>query len=313
VSTAPRYTEVERAIRSVPGVAEASVMQVADSGRGRLRIRLHAGEDPERVSWSVAATLRERFGIALDPDEIRPSVTPLDGNGQGLHAAQADDAATPAEGNGQDPEAGGPDASATPAEGNGQDPEAGGPDASATPADGMAEPAARLGDELVVEESEEPVPPPPVEPAPPGGVPSAGESGLVVHEERGSGRAAIRDLRSRTDPDGVTVTATLDHSGRLAEGRSVGVPTSRGLMRTIAEATVMAVSELTGHRLRAQVDRVSLAGCDPTTVTVVVTQASARGEELLLGASIVRDDVEHAVMRATLDALNRRVEPDLRS
>jgi hypothetical protein len=269
VSTAPRYTEVERAIRSVPGVAEASVVQAADSGRGRLRIRLHAGEDPERVSWSVAATLRERFDIALDPDEIRPSVTP--------------------------------------AEGTGLDPADVGSNGSATPADEVGEQPAPGSDGLVVEELEEPIPPPPVD------IPATGEVGVVLHEGRGSGRAAIRDLRSHTDPDGVTVTATLDYAGRLAEGCSVGVPTTRGLMRTIAQATVMAVAELTGQRLRAQIDRVSVAGGDPTTVTVVVIQASARGEELLLGASIVRDDVEHAVMRATLDALNRRVEPDLLS
>jgi hypothetical protein len=271
VSTAPRYTEVERAIRSVPGVAEASVVQAADSGRGRLRIRLHAGEDPERVSWSVAATLRERFGIALDPDEIRPSVAPAEGNGQGAGNGRTDLPAPSADDVLQSPE---------------------------------PEPT---GDDLLVEELDEPIPPPPVD------VPAAGEARVVLHGRRGSARAVIRDLRSHSGPDGVRVTATLDYSGRLVEGRAMGVATSRGLMRTIAEATVMAVAELTGQRLRAQVDRVSLAGCDPTTVTVVIIQASAEGEELLLGASIVRHDVEHAVMRATLDALNRRVEPDLRA
>jgi hypothetical protein len=267
VSTAPPYTEVERAIRSVPGVAEASVVQAPDHGRGRLRIRLHAGEDAERVSWSVAVTLRERFGIALDPEEIRPSVTPADGDGQ-----------TPA---------------------------AVGPNDTATCAGGVGEQPQRGSNELLVQDLDEPVPPLPVD------VTATGEGELVAHDGHGSGRAVIRGLRSHDGPDGVTVTATLEHSGRRVEGRCVGVPTTRGLMRAIAQATVMAVAELTGQRLRAQVDRVSLAGCDPTTATVVVTQASARGEELLLGGSIVRDDVERAVMRATLDALNRRVEPDL--
>jgi hypothetical protein len=257
LQTTPGYAEVERAIRSVPGVADASVVEAEDTGRGRLRIRLHPGEDPERVSWSVAATLRERFGIALDPDEIRPRMD---------------------------------------AEGNGHDP-------THVPDDRLlvedvAERAAPDGPATTEDDAV-----PPVED------PVVAING--VDGARRAGRAVIRDLRSHTDDVGVEVTATLDVAGRLAEGRSVGVPTSRGLLRTIAEATVLALGELTGERLRAQVDRVSLGGADPTTVTVVVTLLSSRGEELLLGASIVRDDVEHAVMRATLDALNRRVEHDL--
>jgi hypothetical protein len=42
---------------------------------------------------------------------------------------------------------------------------------------------------------------------------------------------------------------------------------------------------------------------------VAVRLASDRGDEHLLGAAVVRDDPEAAVVRATLDAVNRRVEP----
>jgi hypothetical protein len=34
-----------------------------------------------------------------------------------------------------------------------------------------------------------------------------------------------------------------------------------------------------------------------------------RGEEPFLGAALIHDDPDRAVMRATLDAVNRRVEP----
>jgi hypothetical protein len=260
VQTTPGYSEVERAIRSVPGVAEASVVEAKDTGRGRLRIRLHPGEDAERVSWSVAATLRERFGIALDPEAIRPRME--DGTAVNGDAAVRDDDLVVEE--------------VAPMNG------AVSGDAVRSPVRGDATTHA-------------------VAPSP--------ASVMVA----APARAVIRDLASHKDDEGVVVTATLDLAGRVAVGRSTGVPTSRGLLRTIAQATVMALGELTGQRLRAEIDRVSLAGSDPTTVTVVVTLLSTRGEELLLGASIVRDDVEHAVMRATLDALNRRVERDLAS
>jgi hypothetical protein len=305
VSTAPRYTDVERAIRSVPGVAEASIVEGSDSGRGRLRIRLHPGEDPERVSWSVAATLRERFGIALDPDEIRPRA-------QGAPEGNGHEGGEPAEVTGPDQQPRGP--GPNPGVWHASDPPVRYPGTRqvADAGDADADRGVRGVDNgLVVEEVADLPPPVDVPAAAASDAPAAAASDVAVETPTAPARAVIRDLRSHTGTDGVVVTATLDLAGRLAEGRSMGVPTTRGLLRTIAEATVLALGELTGERLRAQIERVSLAGSDPTTVTVVVTLRSTRGEELLLGASIVRDDVEHAVMRATLDALNRRVERDL--
>ena len=44
------------------------------------------------------------------------------------------------------------------------------------------------------------------------------------------------------------------------------------------------------------------------TVVVLLTLLTSRGGEVLTGAAAVRDDVRQAVIRATLDALNRRLE-----
>jgi hypothetical protein len=257
VQAMPSHDEVERAIRSVPGVAEATVARSQETGRGRLRIRLHPGEDAERVSWSVAATLRERFGIALDPEEIRPRVS--DGVTQRPPAEPLDVVDV------VDPTLAGLEERVAPA----------------VPA--------------IPQANEDPV----------GGLEPANG------HDRAAWRPAIRDLSSRNDGVTITVTARLEHDGRMVAGEASGAPTARGLRQAIAAATVAAVGELTRTPLRAQVDRVSVGGGDPEAVSVVVSLLSGRGEELLLGAAIVRDDVEHAVMRATLDALNRRVEPDL--
>jgi hypothetical protein len=257
VQSVPSYDEVERAIRSVPGVAAATVTRAEDTGRGRLRIRLRPGEDPERVSWSVAATLRERFDIAMDPDEIRPRLT----------SAPDDDEVC----------------STSPDAGTHRDDE--GPVL-------MMDHGSNEGDEQ--RETTR--------------APARGPAGATCPPVW---RAAIRDLNSRNDGLTVSVTASLELDGRLAAGEAQGAPTARGLRRAIAEATVRALSGLTDQPLRAQVDRVTVSDADPMAVTVLVSFVSSRGEELLLGGSIVRDDVEHAVMRATLDALNRRVQPDL--
>jgi hypothetical protein len=280
----PSHDEVERAIRSVPGVAEATIARAHDTGRGRLRIRLHPGEDAERVSWSVAATLRERFGIALDPDEIRPRVD--DGHGEVEATSSvdvpADDAPAPRPlrtAQASERALNAVDDLPPAAEQPGQDPPSG--------EDGPRSPRRTASAAVTLSAA----PDPSGDPRP--------------------WRPTIRDLSTRHDPDVVTVTARLELDGRVVAGEAAGAPTARGLRRAIADATVRAIGELTRTPLRAQVDRVSVGGNDPAAVSVVVSLLSGRGEELLLGAAIVRDDVEHAVMRATLDALNRRMEPEL--
>ena len=55
----------------MPGVLKAGVVASDTFGKGRLRVRLAPGEDHEHVAWAVAATLRERFGLALDPAAFR--------------------------------------------------------------------------------------------------------------------------------------------------------------------------------------------------------------------------------------------------
>lgn len=287
--TVPSHAEVERAIRSVPGVAEASIARSADTGRGRLRIRLHPGEDAERVSWSVAATLRERFGIALDPEQIRPRVA------EGDVDLEPEDRQAPVGDSGVDDLR--------------IDAPGAGPATTAPSAHEQAD-TAHLPDtgEVATEDAAVLVGDAPVTAADPD---EGSATGLAAAPERAAWRPAIRDLSSRNDGTAVSVTARLELDGHTVAGEAAGAPTARGLRRAIAEATVRAVGELTCSPLRAQVDRVSIGGSDPAAVSVVVSLLSGRGEELLLGAAIVRDDVEHAVMRATLDALNRRVEREL--
>jgi hypothetical protein len=281
VQAVPSHDEVERAIRSVPGVSEATIARSQETGRGRLRIRLHPGEDAERVSWSVAATLRERFGIALDPEEIRPRVS------DGVTQRPPSEPEPLDVVDVVDPELGGLEEPAAPAA------------SEASPAPMSRRPRRRA-----------PVPPAVSTASCHHRSPRPDWSPPTGHD-RAAWRPAIRDLSSRNDGVTVTVTARLEHDGRMVAGEASGAPTARGLRQAIAAATVAAVGELTRTPLRAQVDRVSVGGADPESVSVVVSLLSGRGEELLLGAAIVRDDVEHAVMRATMDALNRRIEPDL--
>jgi hypothetical protein len=123
-------------------------------------------------------------------------------------------------------------------------------------------------------------------------------------------RAAIRELVALPDGDALEVAATLRLEGREVVGHARGLRTRRGRWRAIAEATLAAVGDLAGGRVRGHVDHVTvLTFADLAHVSVSVTLLTERGEETFLGAALVRDDPDRAVMRAALDAVNRRIEP----
>jgi hypothetical protein len=299
----PSFDELERALSSVPGIVAASVVVSDETGRGRLRIRLAPGEDPDAASWAVAATLRERFGIVLDPETIRPRLEDDD--------ASSDDRA-------QEPEQ---EQAAAPAA-----PAATAPDHSERLPHEPREPGEPSEPREPGEPSEPREPGEPSEPREPGEPSEPGErsapalpatapsvsgaEAILADPAQSRVRAALRDLVTRQGEREVEVVATLQAGGRQGRAEAQGLPTRRGAWRAVAEATVGALRQLTGGHLRAGVDRVTVTAHDEVAMaTVVVTVLSDRGEETLLGASLLRDDPEAAVMRATLDALNRRVEP----
>jgi len=382
--SAPTHADLERAIESVPGVAEAHVTTVETTGKSRLRIRLANDEDAESVSWSIAATLRERFGISLDPDQIRPRAVPMPltdagvdadapdavdeptGGPETLGIEVADDAAEERadEGDGvivsgdrvllseaaralledavaearaaereddapvADDAPAGEDAPATPAAYSVTEPAEAVDEAADTVAADTAAADTAAADTVAATTDERPDATAAADPEPadtvaetpddahdavPADEAPAAKLTVVAdtHRDRCDGvRARIRHLDTRVDISDVQVTATLGFGDREVTGAARAVATEQGILRAVAEATLTALSDLTGERLVAGIDSVaaSVSG-EPPIATVIVSLVTERGDEALLGSSLVRKDPQRAVMRATLDALNRRVEP----
>ena len=356
VRSIPSHAELERAITSVPGVDEAHVALNPETGRSRLRIRLISGQDAPAVSAAIAATLRERFGIKLDAEAIRPRIAAPDDTAPADRAEDEPDDLEPgsvvvvgdrvslsdaaravlAEAAGTDPHPGSTEAAVA------EEPRvAEEPDDLEGPPDEIAEELVDVLTTLAEDEGDAPGPlrlvtegasfpgaaPTPDEAADeaPSGSDDRPETdrpdeggdhrawrivaGEAEPDRRSVGRAAIRNLDTHIDISDIRVTATLSHRGRTVTGEAHSVPTRQGILRAVATATADALRELTGDRLVVSVDavHVSVSG-EPPLATVTAGVVTERGEETLIGASLVRDDPERAVMRATLDALNRRVE-----
>jgi len=122
-------------------------------------------------------------------------------------------------------------------------------------------------------------------------------------------RPTIRRMHIISSGLQVAAEVTLGVGDRSALGRAEGTATQSGVQRAVATATLRAVEDLLGGKARFELDLVELthAGRE-RAVLVAVTMLSASGSEKLTGAANVREDVRQAAIRATLDALNRRVE-----
>jgi hypothetical protein len=127
-----------------------------------------------------------------------------------------------------------------------------------------------------------------------------------------SGRLLIERVQLVSAGLGVSVSVTLRSGDRAVIGEAEGAATSMALHRTVAEATLRAVEAVVGQDLRFFVEHVEIAATgDERTALVVLSMLTDRATQRLSGASVVREDVRQAVIRAVLAAVNRRVEPML--
>ncbi len=300
----PEDGEIERAIASVAGVASASLRRDPATGRTRLRLKLKPGEDAEQATWAVAATLRERFGIALDPDAIRPVLT-VD---EVAPAAQDESTVPP----GQDTAAVGGEEDTAAVGGEEDTAAVGGEEDTSAAAEEAPGPFAP-GPEVAPPTAPPAPPPPPVTTVPL--VPPTATRPEEATDTPGAddragqqARARITRLDVQRGDHRVEVSVGLRHGEISAEGVARAALTARSVQRAIAEATASALQQLIAAPLLIAIDRVDVEpAADPARALVTLTLMADRGEEELIGVSLVRGQPDHAVVRATLDACNRRL------
>jgi hypothetical protein len=291
------HDEVERAIASVPGVETASFGGTGT--RGRVTIDLAPGASPERVSRKVAKMLRERFGITLPPDALRHRMLqqpgPQAGAGTDVTGAEVDPVPKPTTAR--------PSLKET-AERAVEGVHRGAGRARSTArrpgVDALFDGSDREPD---TPESDDSGPTPDAEEA------AVAEEGAVVLHAASRHRVAIRELVTTQGEWRTHAVAELTLGDRIGRGTSEAIATDTGLWRAIGEATLAGFLELSPSGWRAVIDRITVAPHGhPPMATVVVSAWFDRGEEALLGAALLHDDPRRAIMHATLDALNGRVE-----
>ncbi|WP_053960555.1 hypothetical protein [Sulfobacillus thermosulfidooxidans] len=119
--------------------------------------------------------------------------------------------------------------------------------------------------------------------------------------QHGGSRLQIAGFSIGHNTLGIEAHCRLSRGDRIFEGRGQGAT----IPMAIAIATVEAVNQAL-----AQLEQLIFNGIEMTRVggiDVVVVTIADPGEEILAGCGVLRDTIEDTVIRATLDAVNRRI------
>ncbi|MEO8107522.1 MAG: hypothetical protein ABI720_09400 [Actinomycetes bacterium] len=268
------------ALRAVPGVAEADLeADGRPEGAGTLRLQLAAGADEIAVATSVNRVLREQFGLAVDAGRVQvvEESVPF----EDLEPAPQTAGGVPL---GSTPAPAAPLATAVdepPAAFVPTLDELSRPTLTAVPEYQSGEAPISIDDDLTQALVESTRPP----------------------------RILIQRMQLVSAGLGVTTSVSLSWLGNAYVGESSAAATPSSVHRSVATATLRALEEVVGTAARFELEQLEINQLGPDrAVVVVVSMLTKLGSERLTGVSVVREDVRQAVIRATLDALNRRLE-----
>ncbi|MEU4693133.1 Daple [Actinoplanes sp. NPDC023714] len=302
--------DILAAVREVAGVRDAS-LRATPAGAHSLRLDLSDGADPAEVSRQVARLLQERMGLdaampADGPLAPAPMPSPIPAQTRAGRASVPAPVSAPPQSPASAPVSSAP-ISAVPAPAP----------VSAAPAPAPAAPAPV---------SSAPVSSAPVSSAPAQRAPFVERASLVPVDaskprpldpgDTPGPRVVIENVHVNTFGADASVEVRLRAGGRVASGVATGPAVDGYLLRLCATATAGAVDELLAtsqHEhgpARCFVEHAASVSFGQMQVAVVVLLLSCDGGwvEQLAGSAVVTGDDRHAMVRATLAAVNRRLE-----
>jgi hypothetical protein len=291
-------TAVLEAVRKVPGVADAQ-LRGNPGGMHTLRLDLADGADPGRVSRQVARLLKERMGLAAEPRRARPTEpgpTSATAVAPGVRPpfprprpATLTDVTAGGDATGRADSAVRGDA----ARSDGSRPEAAARSDAAVRAGG---PRAEAKVRSQVTTHTEPT--------------AAADARLIDTPPR----VTVDQVRVSTLGTDATVEVRLLSDGVPSVGAASGPAVDGYLLRLAAQAAASAIDGLveaspTAPQVRCFVDHAGVVPFGSVAVAVVVVLITGTGwVEQLVGSALVGGDPRQAIVRATLAAVNRRLE-----
>jgi hypothetical protein len=132
-----------------------------------------------------------------------------------------------------------------------------------------------------------------------------------IHDEDREERLRIRfiGVTLKTFDNTIECSVRLTYKNEEFSVTQVGINTASNRKKTVADATVKSVEKILGQTFVFDVqDVIVTTSNDITFVSVLVNMVISGKEETMVGSAIARDDVNNAIAKAALDAVNRRIQ-----
>lgn len=132
------------------------------------------------------------------------------------------------------------------------------------------------------------------------------ESALAVLE---STRPKLVGVTLRTVNGMAEVKVELLTGDKVIEGLAEGPSSAYNKLRLFVEATLKALAQLTMEKFLFVAEDVGITQLAKQQIALVsITLIASTGEQSLTGCALVRNDDREAVVKATLDAVNRKLK-----
>lgn len=121
-----------------------------------------------------------------------------------------------------------------------------------------------------------------------------------------AGRLKIMSVAHDNKGQKATVKVSLDNHKDIFENSKTGINTCRNIDRMLVDVTLETVEDACGYEETFILEDVKTVNISTDKVVIVVITCINDGfEQRLSGSCIIKSDYKEAVVKATLDALNR--------
>lgn len=122
-------------------------------------------------------------------------------------------------------------------------------------------------------------------------------------------RAKFNGASIKTAGNALECSVSLSYDGEEYCDSVIGVKTATNRRKIVADAAVRTVEKILGQAYLFSIEDVLVnTSRDITFVAVLVSSVIDENEETMVGSAIVKDDMDEAIAKATLDAVNRRIQ-----
>jgi hypothetical protein len=127
-------------------------------------------------------------------------------------------------------------------------------------------------------------------------------------DPRDKGRARIKGVSAEVNGVFASARVALELDGDLYEGEAKGPASTTGRRRLVAQATLEAVGQYVHGDFGFALEDVALIALGRERVAVsCIILVTPLGEQPLAGSAFARQGENESIVRATLDAINRRL------